>query len=175
MELFWSKGFEATSKRDLMEATGVASQSLYNAFGDKRSLFREAAAHYAEGIFAQLAAQLEETDSPLENLRRVIRSWAQTPKSCLLANTACEMGSTDPEIRDFLHLQMGRAVGMVQATLELAQAQGELAPNVDCSELAMALFAMRGGFSIMSRSEVSHEHLERAVAGAISLLSHCTT
>ena len=37
---FWSKGYEATSMRDLADSTGVTTASLYNAFGDKRALYR---------------------------------------------------------------------------------------------------------------------------------------
>ena len=53
MELFWTHGYERTSKRDLMEATGLASQSLYNAFGDKRTLFLEAIRHYSDARTAE--------------------------------------------------------------------------------------------------------------------------
>ena len=37
MLYFWSKGYEATSVRDLAEQMGFTSASLYNGFGDKRS------------------------------------------------------------------------------------------------------------------------------------------
>lgn len=46
---FWSRGYEATSIRDLIETTGLTAASLYNAFGDKRALFRTALDHYVEG------------------------------------------------------------------------------------------------------------------------------
>ena len=38
-ELFWTKGYEETSMRDLEEGLGVGRQSLYSTFGDKRDLF----------------------------------------------------------------------------------------------------------------------------------------
>ena len=79
MQLFWSKGFENTSKRDLMEATGVASQSLYNAFGDKHELFMESIRHYAETRMALLADVLNAPGSPLENVRNVVRLWGDPP------------------------------------------------------------------------------------------------
>nr|MDP9479507.1 TetR/AcrR family transcriptional regulator [Actinomycetota bacterium] len=39
MELFWLKGYEATSMRDLLEGMGIGRGSFYGTFGDKRSLF----------------------------------------------------------------------------------------------------------------------------------------
>jgi len=48
MVIFWEKGYEATSLNDLLEATGLARQSLYNTFGDKRGLFLASLRRYAE-------------------------------------------------------------------------------------------------------------------------------
>jgi len=46
MKAFWSKGYEATSLRDLVKATGINRGSLYNAFPGKRALFMRALDHY---------------------------------------------------------------------------------------------------------------------------------
>ena len=40
MQRFWNNGYEATSMRDLAEVTGLTTPSLYNAFGDKRAIYR---------------------------------------------------------------------------------------------------------------------------------------
>ena len=48
VQCFWSRGFEATSVRDLAGSMGITGASLYNAFGDKRSLYRKALDHYVE-------------------------------------------------------------------------------------------------------------------------------
>ena len=48
MDCFWRNGYEATSVRDLAARMGITGTSLYNAFGDKRSLFREVLLRYAE-------------------------------------------------------------------------------------------------------------------------------
>ncbi len=49
---FWKQGYEATSVRDLVEHTGIAAASLYNAFGDKRALYEKALDHYVEDSIA---------------------------------------------------------------------------------------------------------------------------
>jgi AcrR family transcriptional regulator len=49
MRCFWNRGFEQTSMRDLAGEMGITSASLYNAFGDKRSLYRRALDYYLEG------------------------------------------------------------------------------------------------------------------------------
>ena len=58
LELFSKQGYAATSMADLVEHTGVSKQSLYNTFGDKRSLFLAALDRYCERSDAGLAGEL---------------------------------------------------------------------------------------------------------------------
>lgn len=47
MEVFWRLGYEGASMADLTAAMGIASPSLYAAFGSKEALFRLALEHYS--------------------------------------------------------------------------------------------------------------------------------
>jgi len=49
---FWSHGYEATSVRDLAATMGLTAASLYNAFGDKRTLYDHLRRRYA-GEFSE--------------------------------------------------------------------------------------------------------------------------
>ena len=40
VDCFWRHGYGSTSVRDLADAMGIGGPSLYNAFGDKRALFK---------------------------------------------------------------------------------------------------------------------------------------
>src|SRR5215467_13694898 len=65
MNCFWVQGFEQTSVRDLAERMGIAGASLYNAFGDKRSLYRQAFVHYLAQTVRDRVARLEKLPSAL--------------------------------------------------------------------------------------------------------------
>jgi AcrR family transcriptional regulator len=56
--IFWAKGYDAASFRDLTSAMGIGPPSLMAAFGDKRGLFDAAVARYAETIAAKSLAAL---------------------------------------------------------------------------------------------------------------------
>src|SRR5271155_5916307 len=57
---FWSRGYEATSVRDLVEKTGITAASLYNAFGDKRALYQRALDRYVEESISGRIRRCEE-------------------------------------------------------------------------------------------------------------------
>src|SRR5271165_3871046 len=60
MNCFWAQGFEQTSVRDLAERMGITGASLYNAFGDKRSLYRQALRHYLAQTVRERVARLQQ-------------------------------------------------------------------------------------------------------------------
>ena len=66
VQCFWSRGYEATSTRDLAEKMGITGASLYNAFGDKRALYRRALDHYVEQSFGDRVGRFEGKFPPRE-------------------------------------------------------------------------------------------------------------
>ena len=48
MNVFWEKGYHATSMQDLVDAMQINRSSLYNTIGDKHCLFMKCVSSYAE-------------------------------------------------------------------------------------------------------------------------------
>ena len=69
MEAFWANGYEATSLSQLMEATGLHKGSLYQAFGDKHSLFLAALERYLGNMRRQKNELVAAAATPLDALR----------------------------------------------------------------------------------------------------------
>ena len=71
MQCFWSNGYESTSLADLVAATGLHKGSLYQAFGDKHSLFIRSLKRYLSDVRAQKTAMLAAAESPLAGVRNL--------------------------------------------------------------------------------------------------------
>lgn len=171
MELFWTHGYERTSKRDLMEATGLASQSLYNAFGDKHGLFMACVRYYLETKLSTTMAELQAAGSPLANLKRVLISWVDScDKGCMLINTAAEFGQEDPDLAEFLRGCMAQGQAAYADVLRRAHAAGEIAQELDPDAIAAALFSMGSGLTLMKRLGATDGEIEASIQGFLELL-----
>ena len=105
--LFWAKGFTATSMNDLTRELGIGSGSFYNSFGSKRKLFDACLSQYREGGIQVISQVLTSETDPISGIRKFLNFQAENllldpySKGCLIANTTAEM-SHDEEIKDFL-------------------------------------------------------------------------
>lgn len=70
MHAFWRRGFDNTSMLDLVNAMGIASPSIYAAFGSKETLFREALELYVRNYGTIIRDALREEREVRSALRR---------------------------------------------------------------------------------------------------------
>jgi len=105
-ELFWRRGYHATSVRDLGDRLKLTPSSLYRTFTDKHTLFLRALDHYRATEAAQARQQLHVGDRPV---REALREWmlwlitcpadGESGRGCFVVNTATELGTTDDKVR----------------------------------------------------------------------------
>ena len=76
MQVFWERGYEATSVDDLVQCMGINRFSLYSTFGGKHQLFVAALERYRDTIVADLVGELEQSaaDSPPSDSS--LRGWS---------------------------------------------------------------------------------------------------
>lgn len=149
--LFWSKGYQAASLSDLVEAMGVSRSSFYAAYGDKRGLFMECLDLFATRTIAILT-QARRTQPPVEALRTFFAHSLDHPRGggrawgCLLVNTVLEMDEVDAEICARARLRLAE----VEAALESCLADTGCGP-ARASELAGFLMLLNEGMRVSSR------------------------
>lgn len=176
MQVFWAKGFESTTKRDLMDATGLASQSLYNTFGDKQAMFQEALDHYAHTREEELRAILDSGETPLAGLRNFISLLADMPedfrKGCLLCNACAQMNPSDEDpIAEFVRDKLALMRQLFLECLEDGKRRGELSSTADAPAIASALVSTANGIALLYRIDASAELIHDAARGALQLIA----
>jgi TetR/AcrR family transcriptional regulator, transcriptional repressor for nem operon len=176
MDCFWVKGYGATSVRDLAVRMGITGTSLYNAFGDKRSLFREALQRYAEHSTRARIARLESTLSPKEAIRAFLAEIVERSlddrdrRGCLLVNSALEIAPHDSELGAEVARRLGEIEAFFRRSVSAAQADGSVSPEHDAKDMARLLLGVTLGIRVLARSQPSRALLEGVARPALALL-----
>lgn len=176
-EVFWSRGFSATSLDAIAAATGVARPSLYATFGDKQSMYLRAMTSYAARIAAALA-QARDQDLPLRAkltgiyavLIDVYTSTEQdhtAPRGCMVVCTAPAEAAERAEVRQALQSVIDSIDAGMHALLQAADAH-ELAANLDTEDAALVLSSTVHSLSVRARSGAPRATLERLAHAAIT-------
>jgi TetR/AcrR family transcriptional repressor of nem operon len=155
-ELFWTRGYEATSLDHLLAAMGMGKSSFYHAFGSKRELFEKVMDRFVNEAVGGLAAELPTHPHPIERIREFFRDIAcsaapQHKKGCFMGNTVVELNNTDRQlsVRALRRLQSMEA--LFCHYIEAAQQSGELQSREEPMVLARYLQTMWNGLNITRR------------------------
>src|SRR6201993_2632728 len=141
MYLFWRSGYENTSLEALMKEMGIARQSLYDTFGDKRSLYLKALAHYRDQTNSQMQKMLREIPSVKDGFAKLLYGLAaetreQHERGCLLLSANLQRDTKDAVLQDFLRDNQARVEAIFVEALKRAQKQAELSTKEDPDALA---------------------------------------
>jgi TetR/AcrR family transcriptional regulator, transcriptional repressor for nem operon len=173
---FWRQGYEATSVRDLVEQTGVTAASLYNAFGDKRSLYQKALNHYIERSVADRIRRCEALP-PFRAIEAFFEEIVKRSlndrdrKGCMLVNAALDVAPHDPAFREVVAEVLVSIEAFFLACVRAGQADGTITRSLSAETLAQNLLGVLMGIRVLARVRPERSLLEGAVAPALTLLS----
>lgn len=176
IDCFWSRGYEATSVRDLAREMGIGGASLYNAYGDKRSLFARVLERYANGTTRERIARLEASHLPREAIRaflaEVIDRSLKDPdcKGCLLVNSAIDVAPHDAELGRVVAAYLEEIRAFFQRMVEAANQAGETPRGTDAHALSLHLLGVLMGLRVLARTGARRRTLEAVVRPALELL-----
>ena len=162
MDAFWAKGFEATSMADLCCCTGLHKGSLYQAFGDKHTLFMDALKHYSDTEFHKTAAVMQNLDSPLESIRAVVNKVCEDSggeKGCMMINSVVELAPHDPAVKAALQGFGEQRMRVITEMIGKAQELGEISVKTDPYKLARQLMMTLAGGAAMVKGLLAPEEI----------------
>lgn len=176
MDLFWRRGYEATSMRDLLDGMGIGRGSFYDTFGDKHTLFLAVLDRFERVRTGWIIEALESPAPPLESIRHVFERTVdglvgfEPRRGCLLANTAVELAPHDPEVAEKISAYIRRTEDAFANTLERARDSGDLSKDKDPRALACFLVSNLHGLRVMARAGEDRESLDDIVEITIETL-----
>jgi TetR/AcrR family transcriptional regulator, transcriptional repressor for nem operon len=175
MNCFWAQGFGQTSVRDLAERMRIACASLYNTFGDKRSLYRQAFVHYLTQTVRDRVARLEKLP-PAQAIRSFFEEIVdrsvndEQRRGCMLVNAALELAPYDPEFRELVTEELTFIEAFFRRCIEAGQKDGSITDTRPAAELGNLLLSVLLGIRVLARSRPQHDVLEGAASGVLALL-----
>jgi len=170
MDAFWAKGYEATSMADLCSYTGLHKGSLYQAFGDKHSLFMRSLRHYADSEFREVASVAFQSESPLENIRSAVKKIvadASSEKGCMMINSLVELAPHDEEVKAALRSFGQQRMRVMADLIGKAQELGELGIEEDPRKLARQLMVTLAGVAAMVKGFIEPAEADEIMANLI--------
>ncbi|WP_312191175.1 TetR/AcrR family transcriptional regulator [Sphingobacterium sp.] len=155
-QVFWKKGYFATSLTDLSNATGAGAGSLYNNFkGGKKELFSKALQQRRVDFMA-FKAELDKSDAPVTLIRNFFLNLADADynshrKGCIIANTIVEMSFTDEQLEIEAAEILKETEVLYRSAIEREKENNTLMTDVPADVLAKYLVTFWCGINSLRR------------------------
>lgn len=171
LELFWERGYEATSMADLVAHLGIARASIYGTFGGKRELYLKALERYLARH--DVVGPLSQPGPVLPALRAFLDAYVaecladESRRGCMVVNTAVEFASRDAAVTAKVAASWAGLETAMAAALVRARAQGEIPEGKDPYALARFLLVLLQGVRVLGRADPDPRRLRDAVDQAM--------
>lgn len=177
LDLFWRRGYEATSVADLVEHLGIGRASLYATFGGKHELYLKALDRYVETRDPLVLEELSQPGPVMPAVRAMVRRFAAEASApevrsagCFVTNTAAELGPHDPAAARRVENSWEHVETMLHSAFVRARAQGELPEDSDPRALARMLLVMLQGVRVVGKVSDDPARVRDAAEQALALL-----
>ncbi|KAA5826078.1 helix-turn-helix transcriptional regulator [Saccharopolyspora hirsuta] len=175
LELFWERGYEATSTAELVAHLGVARASIYATFGDKRQLYLKALERYLR-ITDESVVEALSAGSALDGVHRLIDRYAAKAAGdvdrvgCMVVNAAVESAARDADVQRLVEASWSFLEASLTSVLARARAEGDLPADRDPRALARMLLVFFQGIQVMGRAPADADRIRDAAAQMRALL-----
>lgn len=177
MRVFWAKGYENTSMTDLIDAMGIASPSLYAAFGSKEGLFHEAVSLYNAEHGSEIWESLDREQDIVSAMRSFLGATARMystegqPQGCMIVLGARPGPQGESAVADDLRQRRNDSVHRLRQRFARAVAEGELPASSDPDSMGAYFASVQHGMSILARDGADYATLQAVARQAVASLS----
>ncbi len=177
MELFWKKGFHATSIQDLVNYLGISRSSIYDTYGGKNELFYKSFQLYRTTNITGFSNFLNQQKDVKKGLRKLFemaieQSVADTDrKGCFVVNTTTELVPGDVEILNVLKENKDTFVNIFYEFLLKGEQNGEIPKGKNLKSIANLYFTLYNGIQVVSKVQPNSKELLNSIDTVLILLN----
>ncbi|MEO1021059.1 MAG: TetR/AcrR family transcriptional regulator [Bacteroidota bacterium] len=174
--LFWKQGYEATSMQDLVDHLGISRSSLYETFGDKENLYKQALKAYRDQGTHRLENQWNPDKTFTQNLRALFNAVIQEAdldpeaKGCFLVNAGIELAHTQPDVFNQVKENQENTIAFFKRKIIEAKLANQLPGKQHATELAALVYNSYAGLQVLARSKSDTNTMKNAVSALLDLL-----
>ncbi|AUD21464.1 TetR/AcrR family transcriptional regulator [Bacillus cereus group sp. BC251] len=176
MQLFWEKGYAATSLSDLTAKMEIQKPSLYSAFGDKEGLFEAALRRYTNLHAANIRTKLQNEQSVKEAIRTFFENMVEEEykiefsKGCFCINTMVELAPHNEKFEVLTREHQMYLTVVFQEFITKGIQSGELQSNLNAKAVAQTLVTSLIGLTVLMKSRPERSVIDNSVSVIVSLV-----
>nr|WP_288255928.1 TetR/AcrR family transcriptional regulator [uncultured Pseudomonas sp.] len=173
MQLFWQRGYETTSTREITTALGITSAELYALFGDKERLYNEAIARYEANAGSYSARIFREERTARSAVERMLLEAARDmvdpnrPAGCMLVTSAMNCAPNSDHVQARISQLRLEAESRLRARIEQGIQEGDVPETADAASLASFYSAILQGLTIQARDGASAQTMAQIAKSAM--------
>lgn len=176
LNVFWCKGYYATSAQDLVDELGISRSSLYDTFGDKRTLFIKALQLYRSEMAGNMIKMIRDSaqiDTTITQLLKMAVNEALSDKlsrGCFMVNTTIELAPHDDEVQAIVKQNMADIEDALNKAIRKGQQQGVFTTKLSSASLASFLFNSISGLRVAAKAGTARRVFDDVVKVTLSAL-----
>lgn len=172
-DLFWERGYNATSIADLEKRLGISRSSIYNSFGGKRALYDLTLNRYRYSSLQSIQTALESSADLRQSLKDLLSQAVQVQtsscvngsKGCYVVNATTELASS---CRDALSFVSNNREEFIRTMTSIFEDSNQLdLSQTSAQDLANLLFVLYNGSQVVVKTGIDREQLQESLFLAI--------
>jgi TetR/AcrR family transcriptional repressor of nem operon len=176
IQLFWYKGYNATSMQDLVDALGISRSSLYDTYTDKHTLFVKALESYQNTGAGKIQEIIDNSGSAKETIKKLLEFATnellcdKQQKGCFMVNAEVEVAPHDAEVNNLVCKNDQQMEEVFYQVIQKGKDSGEIKNQQDARALARFIFNAVKGIRVTAKSTTDKTVFDDIIALTISAL-----
>lgn len=176
VDIFWLKGYSATSMQDLVDGLGISRSSLYDTYGDKHALFMKALASYQcanSGMFVEIINADKSAKAVIRNLLSFVVDNLlndKFQKGCFMVNAEVEVALHDKEVSGMIQKNDQQLEETFYLVIKKGQENGEIGNQQDARAIARFMFNTIKGIQVTAKSTCDRAVFDDIINTAVMVL-----